>query len=68
MAVNDFDSDSDSDIDPKDERMFDDRLTRVEVRIDGSSRSIVIPLDYNLMTNTKSVVPSLVPFCSSAEN
>lgn len=45
--------------------MIDEGLTPVEVRDDGTSRSIVIPLDGNLITSMESVVTVLVPFCSS---
>lgn len=63
-----YDFESSSDIDPDEEKMFDEGLTRVEVKTDRSSRSIVIHLDCSLLTYTESVVPSLVPLCSSAEN
>ncbi|XP_009764559.1 uncharacterized protein [Nicotiana sylvestris] len=48
--------------------MFDEGFTRVEVRTERSTRTIVIPLDFDLLVNTESVVPSLVPLCSSTEN
>lgn len=66
VIIDDFESGSD--VDPEEEKMFDGGLTRVEVRTNGSSHSIVIPLDCNLLTNTESMVPSLVPLCSGAEN
>lgn len=59
---------SDSYIDPEEERMFDEGLTPVEVRTDGTSHLIVIPLDCNLMTSMESVVPALVTICSSVEH
>lgn len=59
---------SGSNVDPEEERIIDEGFTRVEVRIKGSTRTIVIPLDCDLLTNTESVVPSLVPLYSGAEN
>lgn len=49
-----------SDVDPEEERMFDEGFTRIKVRTDESSCSIVIPLDCNLLTNMETVVPSFL--------
>lgn len=57
-----------SDLDPEEVRIFDKGLTRVEVRTDCSSRSIIIPLDYDLLEDMVSMVPSFTPLCSAAEN
>lgn len=62
VVIDDYESGSD--IDPKEERIFGKWFTRVELRKDGSSRFIAIPLDYDLLTNIESMVPSLVPLCS----
>lgn len=59
---------SGSDIDLEEIQMFDEGLTRVEVRMEGSTRAIVIPLDYNLLMNIESVVPSLLPLCTGTES
>lgn len=39
------DDESGSYIDPEDIQMFDEGMTRVEVRTKGSTHAIVIPLD-----------------------
>lgn len=65
VAVDDFEFGSD--VDPEEESMFDESFTWVKVRIEGFTRSIVIPLNCDLLTNTESAVPSLVPLCSGAK-
>lgn len=59
---------SGSDIDLEEIQMFDEGLTRVEVRMEGSTRNIIIPLNCNLLTIIERVVPSLVPLCTSTES
>lgn len=58
----------DSDVNPYEERMFDEGLIWVEVRSDGTSCLIVIPLDCNLMTSKGNIVPNPAPLCSSVEH
>lgn len=41
--------------------MLSERFTRVKVRLDGSSRTTVVPMDRDLLVNTKGVIPSLGP-------
>lgn len=48
--------------------VLDEGLTRVDVRTEVSARAIVIPLDYNLLTNMESLVPSLLPLYTDVEN
>lgn len=52
---------------PEEERIFDEGFTQVKVRTNGSTCSIVIPLDCDWLTNIESIVPSLVPLCYGAE-
>lgn len=66
VAIDDYESGSN--VYPEEERIFDEGFTWVEVRVGESSYFIVIPLDCDLLTNTKSMVPSLVPLCYGAEN
>lgn len=37
------------------------------MRLEGSTRTIAIPMDHDLLKNTKSVVPALCPLCSDVE-
>lgn len=53
-----------SDLDPDEVRMLSKGFTRVEVKLDGSSRTIVVPMDRDLLVNIENVAPSLGPFCS----
>lgn len=39
----------------------------MEVRLDGSTRTIVVPMDHDLLVNMEDVVPSLGPLCSNME-
>lgn len=55
------------DIDPEEVWIFNEGFTWVEVRTEGTTYNIVIPLDRDLLVNTESVVPSLGPLCSNAE-
>lgn len=57
---------TDSDINPEEVQIFTEGFTRVEVRLEGTIRTIVIPLDRDLLMNTENVVPSLGPLCSNA--
>lgn len=68
MTVVVDDDGSSSNIDPEEVRTFNEGFTRVEVITKGSTQNIVIPLDYNLLTNSESVVPALIPLCTGAEN
>lgn len=56
-----------SDLDPNKVRMLSEGFTRVEVRLDGSSRTIVVPMERDLLVNIEDVVPSLGPFCSDVQ-
>lgn len=47
--------------------MLSEGFTRVEVRLEGSTRTIVVPMDRDLLVNTEDMVPSLVPLCSDVE-
>lgn len=58
----------DFDIDPEEVRRFNERFTRVEVRLEGFSHTIVIPIDRDLLVNTEDAVPSLGPLCSNTED
>lgn len=46
-----------SDLDPDEVQMLSEGFTRVEVRLDGSSRTIVVPMEQNLLVNTEDIVP-----------
>lgn len=58
---------SDSDVDLDDLRMIDEGLTHFEVRLKGGLRISMIPLDRDLVVNTKEVVPTLVPLNSDVK-
>lgn len=62
------DDGSGSDIDPEEVQTFDEGFIWVEVRIERSTQNIIIPLDYNLLTNSESMVPSLIPLYAGAKN
>nr|XP_033517600.1 uncharacterized protein LOC117281865 [Nicotiana tomentosiformis] len=47
--------------------MIDEGLTQHEVRLEGGSRTITIPMDRDLLVNTEEVVPSLGPLYSDIE-
>lgn len=47
--------------------MLSEGFTRVEVGLKGSTRTIVVPIDRDLLVNTEDVVPSLGPLCSDME-
>lgn len=61
------DDETSSDMDLDDLRMIDEGLTQLEVRMDGGSRTITIPMDRDLLRNTEEVVLALGPLCSDAE-
>lgn len=42
-------------------------FTRVEIRLDGPSRTIAIPMDRDLLVDMKDVILSLGPICSNVE-
>lgn len=50
---------SGSDVDVDDLRMMEEGLTQLEVRFEGSTRTIAIPMDRDLLVNTEEVVPAL---------
>lgn len=56
-----------SDMDIDEVRMMSGGFTRVEVRLQGYTRTIMIPMDQDLSLNTVNVVHSLDPFCSDVE-
>lgn len=47
--------------------MIDEGLTQHEVRLEGGSRTITIPMDRDLLVSTEEVVPSLGPLYSDIE-
>lgn len=55
------------DIDPEEVRKYNEGFTLVEMRLDGSSRTIEIPIYHDLLINTEDVVPFLGPLCSNIE-
>lgn len=56
------------DIDTEEVQTFEEIFIRVEVRIEGPTRNIAIPMDFNLLVNSKSMVPALAPLCMKPEN
>lgn len=56
-----------SDVDLEEVRIISEGFTWVEVRLEGSTRTIIIPLDRYLLVDTKNVIPSLGPLCFNAE-
>nr|XP_016508451.1 PREDICTED: uncharacterized protein LOC107826028 [Nicotiana tabacum] len=58
---------TDSEVDVTDLRMMKEGFTQLEVRLEGSTRTIVIPMDRDLLINTENVFPSLGPLCSDVE-
>ncbi|XP_070007992.1 COP1-interactive protein 1-like [Nicotiana sylvestris] len=66
VIVDDYESDSD--IDHKDMRMFEEGFTRVDVREEGPSRVLEIPSDFNLLEDTVELVPQFDLLCSAAES
>lgn len=55
------------DLDTEGIRMVGEGFTRIEVRLEGSMRTIAIPMDQDLLMNTENVVPSLGPHYSNSE-
>lgn len=47
--------------------MIEEGFTQLEVRLEGSTRNIVIPIDRDLLVNTEEVIPTLGPLCSEIE-
>nr|XP_009593226.1 early endosome antigen 1-like [Nicotiana tomentosiformis] len=58
---------SGSDIDAIDLKMMEQGFTQLEMRLKGSTRTIAIPIDRDLLKNTENIVPSLRPLCSEIE-
>lgn len=58
---------SGSNIDPQEVRMYNEGFTRVEMRTEGTTRSIIIPLDLDLLKRMESIVPDLGPLYSRTE-
>ncbi|XP_075081172.1 uncharacterized protein LOC142166278 [Nicotiana tabacum] len=56
-----------SNLDPNEVRILSEGFTCFEVRLEGSSRTIVVPMDRDLLLNTEGVVPSLGPIFSDVE-
>lgn len=56
-----------SDIDVEEVRMLSEGFMWVEVRLEGASRTIMVPMDRDLLVNTEDVLPSLGPHCSDVE-
>lgn len=57
-----------SDIDVEEVRMIGQGFTHLEVRLEGSTRTIVVHVDRELLVDTENVVPSLGPLCSDIEH
>lgn len=55
------------DIDPEEVRRCNEGFTRAEMRLEGSSHTIVIPMDRDLLVDTEDTVPSLGPLYSNTE-
>lgn len=47
--------------------MLSEGFTRVEVRLEGYTRTIVVLMYWDMLVNTEDVVPSLVPLCFDME-
>nr|XP_009768864.1 PREDICTED: uncharacterized protein LOC104219823 isoform X2 [Nicotiana sylvestris] len=60
--------DSGSDLDPEDLALIDSRTTQSEVRVEGGSRTIMIPVNHNMLKDNKDVVNVLGPFSYEAEH
>jgi len=58
---------SGSDVDADDLRMMEEGLTQLKIRLEGSTRTITIHMDHDLLKNTEDVVPALGPRCLDIE-
>ncbi|XP_070035981.1 golgin candidate 1-like [Nicotiana tomentosiformis] len=58
---------SGSNIDADDLRMMEEGLTQLEIRLEGPTRTIAIPMDRDLLKNTEDVVHALDPLCFEIE-
>lgn len=56
-----------SDLDTDEVHIMSEGFTRVEVRLEGSMRTIAIPMDRDLLVNTENMVPFLSPLCYDIE-
>lgn len=56
-----------SDLDVDEVRIMSEGFTRVEVRLEGSTQTIAIPMDRDLLVNAESVAPFLGPLFSNLE-
>ena len=52
-----------SDMDAEEVRMMGEGLTRLEVRLEGTTRTIAIPMGRDLLVDIEDMVPSLGPLC-----
>lgn len=59
---------SDSDFDLEVHEMIDRGKTQIEVRVEGESRTITIPVNHDLLKNTEDVIQAFILFCSDAEH
>ncbi|XP_009758785.1 uncharacterized protein [Nicotiana sylvestris] len=66
-GVADEGDESGLDVDVDDLKMMEEGFTQLEIRLEGSTRTIVIPMDRDLLKNTEDVVSSLGPLCSDIE-
>lgn len=48
--------------------MMGEEFTRLEVRLEGCTQTIAVPMDRDLFVDTENVVPSLGPLCSDVES
>ncbi|XP_016511330.1 uncharacterized protein LOC107828511 [Nicotiana tabacum] len=55
------------DFDAEEVRMMGEGFTQLKVRLEGSMRTIAVPMDRDLLVDTENVVPSLGPLYSDVE-
>lgn len=59
---------SHSEFDPEEREMIDSGTTQIEVRVEGGSRTIMIPVYHDLLKNTEVVIQAFSPFCFDVEH
>lgn len=59
---------SDSDLDPEDLEIINSGTTQVKDRVEGGSRTIMIPVNHDILKDTKDVILSFGSFCSDTEH
>lgn len=58
---------SGSDVDADDLKILEEGFAQLEIRLHGSTRTIVVLMDHDFLKNTKDVVPGLGLLCSEIE-